>query len=86
MLWSGIYPTAECILSCKVFRTLLLSEQSSSAIIRTEDVEEMVMAAIDRANEASDPERRCHFIWQKYTLIEIYNRIHGRDVREQDTQ
>ena len=58
MLWTGIYPTAECILSCRVFRMLLLSERSSSAMIRTENVEEMVMAALDRANEASDPERR----------------------------
>ena len=60
MLWSGIYPMAGCILSCRVFRTLLLSERrpgESSAAIRTEDVEAMVMAALERANEASDPER-----------------------------
>lgn len=60
VVWSTIYPTAECILSCNVFRTLLLSEGrpgESSAVIRTEDVEVMVMAVMDGVNEASDPER-----------------------------
>ena len=60
ILWSGMYPAAECILSCRVFRTLLLSERrlgESSGVVRTRDVEEMVMAAIARANDASDPER-----------------------------
>ena len=58
MLWSAVYPTAECILSCQVFRTLLLSDCTpgeSIAMIRTEDVEQMVMAAMDRVNEVSDP-------------------------------
>ncbi|KAF7985064.1 hypothetical protein HWV62_8921 [Athelia sp. TMB] len=53
MLWSAIHPAAECILSCRVFRTLLLSEPKlgeSIELIRTKDVEEMVMAAIDRVN------------------------------------
>ena len=39
---------------------MLLSERrlgESSAVIRTEDVEVMVMAVMDRVNEVSDPER-----------------------------
>ncbi|KAF7985065.1 hypothetical protein HWV62_8923 [Athelia sp. TMB] len=59
-LWSGISPAVECIISCRVFRALLLSERragESNAVIRTEDVEEMVMAAMARADEAGDPER-----------------------------
>ncbi|KAF7983826.1 hypothetical protein HWV62_19085 [Athelia sp. TMB] len=65
-LWSIIYPMAECILSCQVFRTLLLSDRApgeSIEMIRTEDVEEMVMAAIDRANEVSDPDS-----WSRHTV------------------
>ena len=59
MLWSAIHPAAECILSCRVFRTLLLSEGrlESNPIIRTEDVEDMIMVAMDRVDAGSDSER-----------------------------
>ncbi|KAF7985072.1 hypothetical protein HWV62_8937 [Athelia sp. TMB] len=55
----GLHPVSRSLLRSgqlyvRVFRTLLLSErkpEESSVVIRTEDVEVMFMAAMDRANE-----------------------------------
>jgi len=58
-VWSAIYSSTECVVSCRVFRRLLLSGgkmEQSSGRVRTEDVEAMVMAVMNRNNSSDDAE------------------------------